>query len=83
MLDDSIDTSALEKVPFEQRFPIGMYAFTYLDGMDISYQVMVYDSTKESYEQLMESLPELFSSYGLEDEEYLSNEMLEELEEQW
>ena len=37
------------------------------------------DSTKESYEQLMESLPELFSSYGLEDEEYLSNEMLEEL----
>ena len=82
MLDDSIDTSALEKVPFEQRFPIGMYAFTYLDGMDISYQVMVYDSTKESYEQLMESLPELFSSYGLEDEEYLSNEMLEELEEQ-
>lgn len=82
MLDDSIDTSALEKVPFEQRFPIGMYAFTYLDGMDISYQVMVYDSTKESYEQLMESLPELFSCYGLEDEEYLSNEMLEELEEQ-
>ena len=82
MLDDSIDTSALEKVPFEQRFPIGMYAFTYLDGMDISYQVMVYDSTKESYEQLMESLPELFGSYGLEDEEYLSNEMLEELEEQ-
>ena len=82
MLDDSIDTSALEKVPFEQRFPIGMYAFTYLEGMDISYQVMVYDSTKESYEQLMESLPELFSSYGLEDEEYLSNEMLEELEEQ-
>ena len=46
MLDDSIDTSALEKVPFEQRFPIGMYAFTYLDGMDISYQVMVYDSTE-------------------------------------
>lgn len=82
LLDDSIDTSALEKVPFEQRFPIGMYAFTYLDGMDISYQVMVYDSTKDAYMKLMDSLPDLFRSYGIEEEEYLSNELLAELEEQ-
>ena len=82
MLDDSIDTSALEKVPFEQRFPIGMYAFTYLNGMDISYQVMVYDSTKDAYLKLMNSLPDLFRSYGIENEEYLSNDLLVELEEQ-
>lgn len=83
LLDESIDTSVLEKAPFEKRIPIGMYAFMYLekDGMDISYQVMVYDSTKEAYEQLMDALPELFSSYGIDDE-YLSNELLEELEEQ-
>ena len=82
LLDDSIDTSALERVSFEQRFPIGMYAFTYLDGMDISYQVMVYNSTRDAYIQLMDSLPELFKSYGIEEEEYLSNELLNELEEQ-
>ena len=37
ILDDSIDTTALEKVPFEQRIPVGMYAFTYLEenGMEI------------------------------------------------
>ena len=30
ILDQTIDTTALEKVPFQQRIPIGMYAFTYL-----------------------------------------------------
>lgn len=83
MIDDSIDTSALEAVPFEKRIPIGMYAFTYLEenGMDISYQVMVYDSTKTAYTQLMESLPELFASYNIDDE-FLSADIIRELEEQ-
>ncbi len=51
MLNDSADTKELEKAPFTQRIPIGMYAFTYLEenGMDISYQVMIYDSTKTAY----------------------------------
>lgn len=83
MLDDSIDTSLLEAIPFEKRIPIGMYAFTYLEqnGMDLSYQVMVYDSTKESYDQFMEALPELFQCYNME-EEFLSDEVLHKLEEQ-
>lgn len=83
LLDDTVDTTKLEKVPFIQRVPIGMYAFTYLEksGMDLSYQVMVYDSTKTAYEQLMEGLPELFTSYGIENE-YLSDELLSELEKQ-
>ena len=51
ILDDAVDTTALEKVPFEQRIPVGMYAFTYLEenGMDHAYQVMVYDSTQNAY----------------------------------
>lgn len=83
ILDDTIDTSALENVPFIKRIPIGMYAFTYLeeDGMDLSYQVMVYDSTKEAYKNMMDSLSELFQEYDIE-EEYLSDEIIEELEEQ-
>ncbi len=83
LLDDSVDTTLLEKVPFIQRIPIGMYAFTYLEenGMDISYQVMVYDSTKEAYKQLMSSLATLFDEYGI-DEEYPSDTILKEMEEQ-
>ncbi len=83
VLDDAVDTSALEKVPFIQRIPLGMYAFTYLEenGMDHFYQVMVYDSTVEAYRTLMESLPALFKSFGASDE-YLSAALLNEMEKQ-
>ena len=83
LLDSSIDTTKLEAVEFTKRIPIGMYAFTYLEqnGMDISHQVMVYDSTKEAYEEMMNSLPELFNSYGTKDE-YLDPDVLNQLERQ-
>ena len=83
ILDDSVDTSFLERVPFEQRIPVGMYAFTYLEenGMDHSYQVMVYNSTKIPYENLMDALPTLFKSFGVT-EEYLSDTQLNEMESQ-
>ena len=80
VLDDSVDTTVLEKVPFIQRVPIGMYLFTYLEenGIDFSYQVMVYDSTKEAYEKMMEVLPKLFESFCCEDE-YPAERLLEEM----
>lgn len=83
ILDESIDTTALEKVPFEQRIPVGMYAFSYLEenGMDHAYQVMVYNSTQEAYKQLMDSLPALFDSFGAT-EEYLTEEQLAAMERQ-
>ena len=83
ILDNSVDTTDLERVPFEKRIPIGMYAFNYLEenGMDHSYQVMVYDSTQESYKNLMDSLHSLFKSFDVT-EEYLNQEQLDEMEEQ-
>lgn len=83
VLDESVDTTALEKVPFIQRIPVGMYAFTYLEesGVDLSYQVMVYDSTRKAYEDMMAALPKLFESFGCEDE-YPSEETLEGMAEQ-
>ena len=83
VLDDSVDTTVLEKVPFIQRIPIGMYAFTYLEesGVDVSYQVMVYDSTKKAYEELMKSLPSLFQSFHCM-EEYPTEALLKEMVEQ-
>ena len=83
VLDDAVDTSSLEKVPFIQRIPLGMYAFSYLEenGMDLSYQVMIYDSTQKAYQNLMDSLPDLFRSFGATDE-YLSEELLDEMEKQ-
>ena len=83
ILDDAVDTTALEKVPFEQRIHVGMYAFTYLEenGMDHAYQVMVYDSTQNAYKNLMDALPSLFKSFGAT-EEYLTEAQLDEMEAQ-
>ncbi len=80
VLDDNVDTTAIERVPFEKRIPIGMYAFTYLeeDGMDHSYQVMVYDSTKSAYEEMMIALPDLFEIFEV-DEEFPDEKVLERM----
>ena len=80
VLDDSVDTASLEKLPFVQRIPIGMYVFAYLEesGIDYSYQVMVYDSTRKAYEDMMLALPGLFESFGCIDE-YPAYELLEEM----
>ncbi len=60
-----------------------MYAFSYLTetGMDLSYQVMVYDSTASAYRELMDSLPALFESYHVT-EEYPTDKMLRAMEQQ-
>lgn len=83
ILNDNIETDELEAVPFLQRIPIGMYAFQYIneDGIDFSYQVMVYDSTKNAYEKFMQELPNL-SKYLDSDEEYLPQEILDKLVEE-
>ena len=83
ILDDSVNTTAIERVPFEQRIPIGMYAFTYLEenGMDHAYQVMVYDSTQESYEDMMNAIPELFKEFKADDE-FLPDDILHKMADQ-
>lgn len=82
ILDDSIDTSLLESVPFEKRIPLGMYSFTYEqeEGSDYSHQVMVYDSTQKSYYDFMNSLESIFKKYNIE-EEYIDDETLNEVAE--
>ena len=82
ILDDSIDTTKIEAVPFEKRVPLGMYSFTYEKegGNDYSYQVMVYDSTYDSYELFLDSLKNIFERFNIE-EEYLSEETLDTVSE--
>ena len=81
ILNDAIDTAQLEAVPFWERVPVGMYAFQYIneEGIDFSYQVMVYNSTQAAYEEMMQALPVLFEGIHTDDE-YLSDDVLNKLE---
>lgn len=86
ILDESVDTRDLEAIPFMERIPVGMYAFTYsaqteddsMEAVDRSYQIMVYHSTQRAYEEFMDYLPCLFEEFG-DDEEYLPQEILDEM----
>ena len=83
IVSDQTDTTKLEAVPFVQRIPLGMYAFQYIneEGIDFSYQVMVYDSTKAAYEQFMQALPTLSDDLN-SSEEYLPKKVMDKLVEQ-
>lgn len=81
IMDESIDTSKLEVLDFIKRIPLGMYVFSFIDDdMERNHQVLVYDSTKDQYDEMIESLPSLFEEYKIEDE-MLEDEVLKELSE--
>ena len=81
ILNDAIDTTQLEAVSFWERIPVGMYVFQYIneEGIDFSYQVMVYNSTQAAYEEMMQALSVLFEGIHTDDE-YLSDDVLNKLE---
>ena len=70
LLDKGVDTTALESIDFMKRIPVGMYAFTFMlqGDMEQSHQIMIYDSTRTAYENMMQDLPELFNEYKIFEE---------------
>lgn len=88
ILDENIDTSELEALPFEQRIPVGMYSFRYVEdndgeneGAEKFCQVMVYDLSRQNYEDLLKNLPHIFKDFGVDEMEDLKNGKLDEMEE--
>lgn len=87
ILDDTVDTTKLENVPFLERIPLGMYTFSYTENIsgenqDIDYtcEVMVYNSTEKSYQDFINYLPELFKKYNSTDTDTLPDEILFKME---
>lgn len=70
LVDDTVDTKSLENIDFIKRIPIGMYVFSFIDenSTERNYQILVYDSTKEAYENMISALPDLFKEYRIEEE---------------
>ncbi|BCN30265.1 DEAD/DEAH box helicase family protein [Anaeromicropila herbilytica] len=80
LVDDTIDTRAIESIDFIKRVPIGMYVFTFIDENDLerNHQILVYDSTKEAYQELIASFGNIFKDYNIVDET-IETELLDEL----
>lgn len=79
ILDETIDTRELEELDFIERIPVGMYIFNYLyKEQDINHQILIYNTTKQYYDQLIEDLEIIFKHYRIETE-YIHDEILEKM----
>ncbi|BAY24668.1 type III restriction enzyme res subunit [Calothrix sp. NIES-2100] len=88
IMDESIDTTALEKLEFLKRVPIGIYRFSILEHSEDSeafetiprnYDVLLYDDTEEAYDNFINDLEVLFKNVDLKDREILTKAELETL----
>lgn len=64
MLDDSVDTTDLENIPFLKRIPLGLYKVTV--GKK-NHPILIYDSTKRRYDHLIKQLPSFFDYHKIKD----------------
>lgn len=81
--DTAVDTSRLEGIPAIERIPLGMYTFSFIDSIDEQsmeryHQILVYNSTKNAYDELIKALPYLFEDHNIT-EEVIPEEKLREL----
>ncbi len=75
MLNDGIDTSALEQIEMIERIPVGYYMFSTLEW---NHQILIYNSTQSSYQALINDLPQIMELYKIE-EETISDDVLSEM----
>ena len=70
LIDETVDTRLLESIDFIKRVPIGMYVFSFVDenNLERNHQILIYDSTKNAYEELISSLSDIFKEYEVSEE---------------
>lgn len=79
ILDESIDTSHIESINYIERVPIGMYNFAYIENeVDINCQILIYNSNKPYYDDLIEDLPSIFKDLDIK-EEHIEDKLLNKL----
>ena len=85
MMDDSIDTTALEKLDFLRRVPVGIYRFSILESSESAepvsrnYDVLLYNGTEEAYDSFVNDLDAVFKGVNIQNREVLTDEELEYL----
>lgn len=85
MMDDSIDTTVLEKLDFLKRVPVGIYRFSILEPSESgepasrNYDVLLYNDTEEAYDSFVNDLEAVFKYVDIEDREVLTDGELKDL----
>lgn len=64
LLDQSVDTEDIQRLPAIDRVPLGLYSFTLQDEKHCV--VLVYSHHKQAYEAMLQDLPQLFKEADLD-----------------
>lgn len=85
IMDDSIDTTSLEKLDFLKRVPVGIYRFSILEPSESgeptprNYTVLVYSDTSDIYDYFVNDLESIFNAIDLGDREVLTEKEVQYL----
>lgn len=77
LLDQSVNTEALERLPARDRIPSGLYSFTLLNEKHCL--VLVYSHQQQAFEALVRDLPQLFKEADLDNNLTLTAAELERI----
>ena len=72
IIDETVDTSELENLPFSERIPLGLYMVSYQEedpssetSIERNHASLVYNSSKDSYEGFITDLSKIINEYGV------------------
>ena len=73
IVDETVDTSDIEGLPFSERIPLGMYLLSYLEedessetSIERNHTVLVYNCSRESYEEFLKNIDIVLKRFGIE-----------------
>lgn len=85
IVDETVDTSNLENLPFSERIPLGLYMVSYQEvdteneiSMDKNHASLVYTSSKQAYDLFIEDLSSIISKFEITGDQ-INDFMIEEM----
>lgn len=78
IIDNTVNTEALEDLPFIERIPVGIYSFSILlnstndEHNEKICDILVYDCFKNDLESFINNLDNIFKECNIEEKEYLN-----------
>lgn len=79
IIDNTVNTEALENLPFIERIPVGIYSFSILlnstedEHNEKICDILLYDCFKNELENFINNLDNIFKECNVEEKEYLSD----------
>ena len=73
IVDETVDTSEIEGLPFSERIPLGLYRVSYMEvnaedetSIERNHTILVYNCSKDAVEQFIDNLKAVIQKFGID-----------------